>query len=254
MSRNDLIALSVSLGVHALLLLLGLSAVFTFGKELVPEQDIRMVEIEFGPSPVRPVVEGPPEAAPEGAASDARTQPEPPRPAPPAASPVRVPERPRATPPRPSPPIARAPQADTPPRRPSPPSPRRDPEPTPTPPQQPRTTTGNGSSDGPSANDGPSTDGDGRGSGGTAEREVGFQFGNRDWNCPAIPPADGASGRIEFVLTFAPNGRYVSARPTRRNAALEAHVRRYLSGCRADPLPPNAAQRNDRVSAGFTVR
>ena len=99
-----------------------------------------------------------------------------------------------------------------------------------------------------------STDGQGAGpgdgSGGDAPAEVGFQFGNRDFSCgqPAFP---GVEGTIQYTLTFAPDGRYVSGRPRSRNATFQNAVEAILRTCRAAPLPPQAAQVPQTTTATF---
>ncbi len=189
MSRDDLFSLGVSLAVHALLLLL-FFAVAAESREALEPADVRLVEMDFGMVPLRPVVTGPPQRAEAGERSQAREQPEPERPAPPSASPVRTPERPRPNTPRETPPIARnTPTPDAPVRRPSPPSNTRTPEANPTPRTQPEPSTSTGTGGGNSTNDGNTASGDGPGSGGEAAAEVGFNFGNRSFDCPSIPDA-----------------------------------------------------------------
>ncbi|OZC02498.1 hypothetical protein [Rubricoccus marinus] len=255
MSRDDLTALGVSLGVHALLLLLFFT-VAAESREALEPADVRLVEMDFGTVPIRPVLTGPPQQAEAGERSQAREQPEPERPAPPSASPVRTPERPRTNTPRETPPIARnTPTPDAPVRRPSPPSNTRTPEANPTPPRQPEPTRTTGTGGGESSTDGNAETGTRTGSGGDAPAEVGFNFGNRSFDCPSIPDAPpGVGGRLTFNITFNPQGQFVSARARGRNSALESHIDPYLRRCRAQRLPGAASQVNQTTQATFNVR
>ena len=99
MSADDREGIALSLGVHAVLLLLLVLVAATPTETLDEDYSPQLTEIEFGVAPTLPVVEGPPESAPSAAPSDAAEQPEPERPAPAAATPARVPER-APTPPR----------------------------------------------------------------------------------------------------------------------------------------------------------
>lgn len=209
-----------------------------------------MVEIEFGQTPVRPVLTGPPQQAEAGDRAAARQQLAPERPAPPQSSPVRPPERTRTTPPRESPPIPRtSQQPDTPPRRPSPPSNRREPQPDPSPPRQEEPTQGNGAGGGDSSVDGRAESGSGPGSGGDAPVQVGFDFGNRTASCPPItftsPTA--ASFTVQYRITFNPAGRVVSVRQVGRRSGIPELNREAAAAarrCTAPALPPNAAREN----------
>lgn len=252
MSRDDSFALVVSLGVHALLLLLFVTVAMESRAELEPPAP-RMVEIEFGQTPVRPVLTGPPQQAEAGTRSEARQSLETERPAPPAATPVRPPERPRESPPRETPPIPRSSQQpDAQPTRPSPPSRQRQPEPSPTPPRQEEPTRGNGAGGGENSTDGRADEGSGQGSGGDAPVQVGFDFGNRSYRCPDIsftsPTA--ASYTVTYVITFSPSGRVVSARPTRRSGIPELNqaAERAARACSAQALPSNATQTNQSIT------
>jgi protein TonB len=245
--RNGLL-LSVTAHVLLLLLLAGVAAAPT--ETLQPDYPRPLVEVDFIPlAPTLPVLIGEPQSAPEAAPAAAAEQREPERPAPPAATPVRVPERTRSTPPRPNPLPRPTPQPESRPSRPSPPSNTTRPEPRPTPPRNTTPTQGGGSTQGTSTTTG-ATEGAGAGTGGTAPAEVGFNFGNRSFNCPT-PSNPGVNGAVTFRVTFAPNGRYVSARPRSRNSELESLVRQVLSSCRADPLPPNARQVPQTTDATF---
>lgn len=252
MSRDDSFALLVSLAVHALLLLLFFTFALDSRQELEPPAP-RMVEIEFGQTPVRPVLTGPPQQAEAGDRAAARQNMEPERPAPPASSPVRPPERPRPTPPRETPPIPRSSQTpNASPQRPSPPSSQTRPEPNPTPPRQPEPTRGNGAGGGDSPVDGRAEEGTGQGSGGDAPVQVGFDFGNRSYRCPDIdfssPTA--ASYTVTYRITFSPSGRVVSVRPTRRSGIPELNqaAERAARACSAQPLPSNATQTNQSLT------
>lgn len=248
-SRDDRDGLLLSVALHVVVLLL-----LAAGLQLPPEaldEDYppQLMEIEFGPAPTRPVITGPPEQAPAGSPSDARQQVEPERPTPPAPTRARVPER-APTPPRETPPIPRPVQSDNaPPARPNPPSRATEPEPRPTPPTQPRPTQGTGTSEGPGTTTG-DNGGDGAGSGGDAPVEVGFQFGNRTFDCPSAP-FGGVEGEVVHRITFAPNGRYVADIPITRNSVLNDAVRRVISRCRAQRLPAEAAQLNQTTRATF---
>ena len=251
MSSDDTFALAISLGVHALLLLLFFTVVYETRTELEPPAP-RMVEIEFGQTPIRPVLTGPPQQAEAGDRAQAREQPEPERPAPPAASPVRTPERPRPTPPRETPPVPRASQqTEAPPARPSPPSRRTEPQPDPSPPRQPEPTRGTGAG-GESTNDGAAEQGTGPGSGGDADVQVGFDLGNRSYRCPDIdftsPTA--ASYSVTYRITFNPSGRVVSARPVRRSGIPELNqaAERAARSCSAQALPAGASRANQSIT------
>ena len=242
----------LSVAAHAVVLLLLALALNVPSKALDPDWPPQLTEIEFGLAPVPPVVQGPPERAEAGESSDAMTQPEPERPAPPAATPVRVPDRPptprRADPPRPRPAQSDAAR----PARPNPPSRATRSEPRPTAPTQAQETQGTGSSQGDSPTAG-SDAGSGSGSGGDAPVEVGFQFGNRSFDCPSVP-FGGVTGEVIHRVTFAPNGRYVADRPVTRNGPLNAAVESVIRNCRAQPLPRNAAQVNQTAQATFRFR
>ncbi|MEL6616205.1 MAG: hypothetical protein AAFQ43_10730 [Bacteroidota bacterium] len=256
MSRDDATALGISLGVHALLLLLFVTVVAESRAEIEPPE-VRLVEVEWelDTTPVRPVLTGPPQQAAAGEQSQARQQPDPERPAPPAASPVRTPERPRPNRPRDTPPITRnTPTPEVTPRRPSPPSNRTAPQPDPTPPRQPQPSQSTGTGGGTSTTDGNAASGDGPGSGGDAAAEVGFNFGNRSVISCNTPPYPGFDGTATYNVTFAPSGAYVSARPVRRNAQLDGIVRQVLPSCRAQRLPSNASQVNQTTRVTFTFR
>ena len=248
--RDDRDGLILSVSLHVLVLFLLAVGLRTPPKTLDEDYPPQLMEIEFGPAPTLPVQTGPPQAAEAGASSDAMEQPEPERPTPPAPARARIPER-TPTPPREAErPIPRPVQSDDArPARPNPPSRATRPEPRPTPPQQTQPTRGTGQTRGESptagANDGPGT-----GSGGDAAVEVGFQFGNRAFDCPGVP-FEGVQGQVVHRITFAPNGRYVADRPVTRNAVLNDAVSRVVSRCRAEPLPPGATQVNQTTRATF---
>ncbi len=249
MTRDDRDGLILSVSLHLVVLLLLALALRVPPEALDPDWPPQLTEIEFGIAPVPPVVTGPPERAQSGESSEAMTQPAPEQPAPPAATPVRVPERTR-TPPRAERPIPRPVQSDDArPARPNPPSRATQAQPRPTAPTQTRETEGTGSSQGNAPTLGTDS-GVGSGSGGDAPAEVGFQFGNRTFTCPDVP-FGGVVGSVRHRITFAPNGRYVADRPVTRNAALNAAVESVVRGCRAQPLPRNAVQINDAVEATF---
>ena len=250
MSQNDdRDGILLSVGLHAIILLLLAAALAVPPDVLDEDYPPQLMEIEFGPAPTLPVQTGPPEAAEAGADSDAQEQPEPERPTPPAPTRARVPER-TPTPPRNAERIPRPVQSDDArPARPNPPSRATQPEPRPTPPTQPQPTTGTGSSRGDSPTSG-TNDGAGSGSGGDAAVEVGFQFGNRTYNCPSVP-FEGVTGQVVHRITFAPNGRYVADRPVTRNGPLNDAVQRVISRCRAEPLPSGATQVNQTTQATF---
>lgn len=239
----------LSVALHLVVLLLLAAGLQLPPEALDKDYPPQLMEIEFGPAPTRPVVTGPPEQAEAGAPSDARQQLEPERPTPPAPTRARIPDRP-STPPRESRPIPRPVQSDNaPPARPNPPSRATEPERNPTPPTQPRPTQGTGTSQGEGQTTGDAT-GTGTGSGGDAPVEVGFQFGNRTFDCPSAPFA-GVEGQVDHRVTFAPNGRYVADRPVTRNSVLNDAVRSVISRCRAQPLPREAAQVNQTTVATF---
>lgn len=255
---DDRTGLGVSLGAHALIILLLAFAARTPTETLDPDFPPKLVEVEMlflePPAPTVPVVQGPPESAPAAAPSDPMQSVEPERPAPPARSPVRIPEQRVETPrpPRPNPLPRPVQQPDARPARPNPPSRATRPEPAPTPRQQTAPTTGAGATQG-SSNAPGATEGAGTGSGGDAPAEVGFQFGNRSFDCPS-PGFDGIPGSVVMQVTFRPNGSYVTARASGGNPELVRAVQRVVSGCRAQPLPREARQVNQSTSATFVFR
>lgn len=250
MDRNDWIALVTTIGVHALLLLITVGVVTAIDEE-PPEPEL-LVEVDFTSASALPVRLGPPQRAEAGPSSQADQQAEPERPAPPASTPVRVPER-ESTPNRSEETVPR-PRTDeqATPERPNPPSRTRDPEPDPTPPRNSPPTEGGGNASGESDRAG-TDEGRAEGSGGNAEVEVGFNFGNRSFNCPS-PPSSAPQGQVVYRITFAPNGSFVRAIPVRRNAALENVMDPLLRRCRADRLPSQADQVNQATQASFVVR
>ena len=238
--------------IHVVVLLLVALGLAVPPEATDPDYPPQLTEIEFGPAPTIPVQTGPPESAEAGQPSEAMTQPEPERPTPPAPTRARVPER-TPTPPRPERPLPRPVQADNaPPARPNPPSRATRPEPNPTSPTQPRPTQGTGATQGESPTTG-TNNGAGTGSGGDAPAEVGFQFGNRSFDCP-IPPFGGVEGRVVHRVTFAPNGQYLADRPVTRIAALNQAVGQVIARCRAQPLPSNALQVPQTTQATFVFR
>lgn len=249
MPHDDRDGLVLSVTLHLVVLLLLAVALRTPPKTLDPDYPPQLTEIEFGIAPTVPQLVGEPERAQGGDPSEAMTQPEPERPTPPAPTTVKVPER-TPTPPRPDRPLPRPVQSDQArPARPNPPSRATTPEPRPTAPTQPRETQGTGTSQGTAPTSG-SASGAGSGSGGEAAVEVGFQFGNRSFDCPRAP-FGGVVGQVVHSVTFAPNGRYVVDRPKTRNAPLNQAVSSVISRCRAEPLPPNALQVNQTADATF---
>ncbi len=251
-SPDDRDGLLLSVTIHIVVLFLLAVAVSIPPEATDPDYPPQLTEIEFGPAPTVPVQTGPPERAEAGASSDQMTQPEPERPTPPAPTRARVPER-QPTPPRPDRPLPRPVQSDEArPARPNPPSRATRPEPNPTAPTQPRPTQGTGTSQGDSPTAG-TNDGAGTGSGGDAPAEVGFQFGNRTFDCPT-PPFGGVEGTVVHRVTFAPNGQYLADRPVTRVGALNSAVSQVISRCRAQPLPSNALQVPQTTQATFVFR
>ena len=252
MSADDREGIALSLGVHAVLLLLLVLVAATPTETLDEDYSPRLTEIEFGVAPTLPVVEGPPESAPSAAPSDAAEQPEPERPAPAAATPARVPER-APTPPRERP-VPRPVQRDEArPARPNPPSRATEPEPRPTAPTNTQPTRGGGRSEG-SAETAGTDRGAQTGSGGDAAVEVGFNRGNRADTCPT-PPFDGIVGDVRYQVTYAPNGRYVASRPLPpRNSDLDRLVQGVITRCRAEPLPAGVPQVNQSNTVTFRFR
>ena len=148
MGRDDRDGLLLSVTIHVVVLLLLAVGLRVPPEALDDDYPPQLMEIEFGPAPTRPVITGPPERAQAGQSADAREQPDPERPTPPAPTRARVPERP-PTPPRTERPIPRPVQSnDAPPSRPNPPSRATTPDPDPTPPRQTQQTQGGGSSQG----------------------------------------------------------------------------------------------------------
>lgn len=252
MSKDDRDGLLLSVTLHLVVLLalalLAATAPETLDEDFPPQ----LMEIEFGVAPTIPVMEGEPRRAEAAAPSQAAQQPEPERPAPPAATPARVPER-RPTTPSTERPIPRPVQSDDArPSRPNPPSRATRPEPAPTAPTQPAPTQGTGRTTGDAPTAGNDA-GSGTGSGGDADVEVGFQFGNRDFSCPS-PPFGGVVGTAVYRVTFAPNGRLKASSPVNRNADLHAAVTSVINRCRAEPLPSNARQVDQSTRATFNFR
>ncbi|MEM6288883.1 MAG: hypothetical protein AAF845_17225, partial [Bacteroidota bacterium] len=141
MPRDDRDGLLLSVTAHVVVVLLLAFAMRTDPETLDPDFPPQLTEIEFGPAPALPVIEGDPERAASASPSQAAEQPEPERPTPPATTPTRVPER-TPTPPRDRP-IPRPVQTDeAPPSRPNPPSRATEPETRPTAPRQPQPTQG----------------------------------------------------------------------------------------------------------------
>lgn len=251
MPSDDRDGLLLSVTVHVVVVLLLALAMRTEPETLDPDYPPQLMEIEFGPAPTLPVIQGEPRRAEAAAPSQAAQQPEPERPAPPAATPTRVPER-RPTPPRERP-IPRPVQSDDArPARPNPPSRATQPERNPTAPTQPDPASGTGRTTGDAPTAGTDA-GRGTGSGGDAPAEVGFQFGNRDFSCPS-PPFGGIEGTAVYRVTFAPNGRLKASSPVNRNADLHASVMNVINRCRASPLPPNARQVDQATRATFVFR
>ncbi|MGB3543139.1 hypothetical protein [Rubrivirga sp.] len=249
MGRDDRDGLLLSVTIHVVVLFLLAVAVRLPPDALDEDYPPQLMAIEFGPAPTRPVITGPPERAEAGQAADSRQQLETERPTPPAPTTARIPDRPQ-TPPRTADPLPRPVQSnDARPSRVNPPSRATTPERDPTPPQQTEPREGGGSSQGAGNRDGEG-DGPGSGSGGDAPVEVGFQFGNRTFDCPSAPFA-GVEGQVDHRVTFDPRGRYVADRPVTRNGVLNDAVRRVISRCRAQPLPPQARQVNQTTVASF---
>ena len=238
----------ISVSTHAVVLLLLVLAAAQPPETLEPDYPPQLMEIEFGPAPTLPVQTGEPQAARAAAPSQASQQLEPERPTPPAPSRARLATR-DATPSREAPISRPVQQDDARPARPNPPSRATDREPAPTPPTNPRPTEGRGLTEGTAPTTGLDA-GDGTGSGGDADVEVGFQFGNRQFDCPQ-PPFGGVVGSVVYRVTFAPNGRFVTSSPVNRNAALHSSVRSVINRCRAEPLPSNARQVNQTTRATF---
>ncbi len=238
----------ISVSAHVVVLLLLTVGLRTPPETLDKDYPPQLMEIEFGPAPTLPVVQGKPQSAPAAAPSQAMEQPEPERPTPPAPSQARLAERPPTTP-RANPIPRPVQREDARPARPNPPSQATRQEPRPTAPQNTETTQGGGRTQGDAPTSGLDA-GKGSGSGGDAEVEVGFQFGNRSFNCPT-PPFNGVVGSVQYRVTFAPGGRLVASSPVNRNAALHESVQRVISRCRAEPLPPNARQVNQSTRATF---
>lgn len=270
LSSEEWQALTVSTWVNALLVLLVL-VVLPVPQPVrldIPPRPVEMVELTLLPPPV-PVF-GPAGGSPEETARAPRTT------APPAARPRPEPRRtPPARPaastpvdlPRPVAPTVRRRDGVPPPGPvdpsaaaavPSFPNPNPDPAADPAPPSPPV----QGASDdgGVSATGAPGTGGssDGGGRGGTGGGS-GFGFGglgSRSVNC-ALPRNPGAAGRVEYYITFDPDGRYVSSRPKQRGpSSLNQAVSGILRTCRAEPLPEEASQVNQEgfVSFRFTLR
>ena len=252
MSTDDREGITLSLGVHAVLLLFLVLVAATPPETLDEDYPPQLTEIEFGLAPTLPVIEGPPQSAPSAAPSTASEQPEPERPAPAAATPARVPQR-TPTPPRENPLPRPSTRAEAPPSRPNPPSPATRPEPRPTPPRQTEPTRGGGRSEGDAQTAGTET-GNQEGSGGDAPVEVGFNRGNRADDCPRAP-FDGIVGEVRYRVTYAPNGSFVASRPLPpRNSDLDRLVQQVINRCRAEPLPSGVPQVNQSNTVTFRFR
>ena len=248
---DDRDGLLISVSAHAVVLLLLVLLAAQPTKTLDEDYPPQLTEIEFGPAPTLPIVTGEPQSAPDAAPSQAAEQPEPERPTPPAPTTARLAER-RPTPSREAPIPRPVRQEDARPARPNPPAQATQPEPRPSPPTNPEPTQGAGRTQGDASTSGRETGTD-AGSGGDAAVEVGFQFGNRSFNCPT-PPFGGVVGSVQYRVTFAPSGRYVTSSPVNRNAVLHESVQRVISQCRAEPLPARARQVNQATRATFNFR
>ena len=249
--RDDRDGLLISVSAHAVVLLLLVIAAAQPPETLDADYPPQLMEIEFGPAPTLPVVTGDPQSAPSAAPSQAMEQPEPERPTPPAPTSARLPERTQTTP-RQNPIPRPVQQDEARPARPNPPSQATRNQPRPTAPTNPEPTQGGGRTQGDAPTSG-LDEGSGSGSGGDAPVEVGFQFGNRSFDCPT-PPFGGVVGTVVYRVTFAPSGRYVTSSPVNRNAALHESVQSVINRCRAEPLPGNARQVNQATRATFTFR
>lgn len=251
LKRDDRDGLFISVSAHAVVLLLLAVAAAQPPETLDEDYPPQLMEIEFGPAPTLPVVTGEPQSAPAAAPSQAMEQPEPERPTPPAPTRARLAERTPTTP-RENPIPRPVRQEEARPARPNPPAQATREEPRPTPPQNPSPTQGSGRTEGAASTSGLDA-GSGSGSGGDAEVEVGFQFGNRNFDCPPAP-FNGVVGSVVYRVTFAPSGRLVASSPVNRNAVLHESVQSVISRCRAEPLPPNARQVNQSTRATFSFR
>jgi outer membrane biosynthesis protein TonB len=80
-------------------------------------------------------------------------------------------------------------------------------------------------------------------------------LGSRHAPCPP-PRYPGVGGSVTYVVTFAPDGRYVASRPLRRGGdpRLDQAARGVIGGCRAAPLPSAASPLNQegRITFRFT--
>lgn len=111
------------------------------------------------------------------------------------------------------------------------------------------TGSGSGRADGGGSGSGAGS-GTGSGSDGSGEREVGFAFGNRVWDCPT-PVFEGVPGEVTLSLTFRPDGGFVSASGRGGNSQLVRAARDAAGRCRAQALPGNARQVNQTTQATF---
>ena len=109
--------------------------------------------------------------------------------------------------------------------------------------------TGDGRADGGGSGSGAGA-GTGSGSDGTGDREVGFAFGNRSWDCPT-PAFEGVPGEVTLSLTFRPDGGFVAASGRGGNSQLVRAARDAAGRCRAQALPGNARQVNQTTTATF---
>ncbi|MDX1439251.1 MAG: hypothetical protein R3284_05045 [Rubricoccaceae bacterium] len=237
MKKDDLTGIGASLGIHLLALLF--AGALVLGSKN-PEPQIRLLHIEIGSlaSEARPSA---PSERPDPRQPHQRPDPQPPR--------TQTPTQTSVQPPRTESP-SRSEQTITRPNRneqaqPDPPSPAvRDNQ----------TDGGGGNPDGERGQDNNPDDAAGLGNEGTSGVAI-EGLGNRRATCPR-PRHPGVNGTVVYVVTFGPDGRYVSSRPSTRGGdrRLDQAVQSVLSACRAEALSASASQVNQPGTVTFRFR
>jgi hypothetical protein len=79
------------------------------------------------------------------------------------------------------------------------------------------------------------------------------RFSPRQFDCP-VPAFGGIVGQVTLTVTFAPDGKFVTASGRGGNPDLVRAARAVVSRCRAEPLPSDARQANQSAQATFVFR
>lgn len=223
MNRNDLIGIGVSLGLHALLLLIVAMAPPPRADRL---PDIGFVAVEVGPMEEgRPVQRSETKPKPQPQ-TQARPTPPRPRPAERTAQPIKTPRV------QPSPSPEKAPATEPQPQRPAPQPQEQTPAPQPT----------------PQAGDPAGTTGATTGAQGTSTSQnraslFNIEGLNRSVVSQPMPRNIGYQGEVGFIIEVAPDGTARVLRWTRKGTPeIEREIERAVSRWRFNRLPPEAPQ------------